>query len=317
MTEISFELAGDVTLNVTISELLDGTLRFDLAVDTDTGMIGDLNGLFFDLSDATLLDGLTITGDDVTGVIYDENSVTKVDNYNNLNGEIVKEAGRFDAGVQFGTQGIAQDDIQQTSFVLSHDSQSLSLDLFLAMDFGARLTSTGEIDGARDGSVKLGGKAPEEPPVTGPENIANDDSMSVTSAEGFNPDFPDFLDSSDPFTFFSSSLLDNDTSDGAVYTGPIISVEGNTFTDGMIVTGSNGGLLQVNADGTVDFSANGEFDALTPDDTVFTQFIYTIEGGDEAVLTVRVSGFDDTGGGGGDFNPFGPFSATDSSFDIV
>ena len=64
----------------------------------------------------------------------------------------------------------------------------------------------------------------------------------------------------------------------------------------MIVAGTNGGLAQIWSDGNVDFSANGEFDHLGAEDTAFTTFVYTIEGGAEATLTVEITG--DTGGGG-------------------
>ena len=321
MTVLNFSLSGDVVIQVTITERLDqnlgNVLDFDLLVTSETGSIGDLNGLFFNVANETLLDGMTATGADVTGMIFKANDVTKVDNYNNIRGELLQDLGKFDGGVQFGTAGIAEDDIRETSFILDHDSVDLTVDLFLGMDFAARLTSVGPEGGARDGSSKIGGQAPTEPDDGGgtgnpgdgggaggpgdgggtgdPDtvNIANDDSMTVSKNEGFS-DFGLV----DPLDNFAFGLLDNDTADGALYTGTITAVAGQTFTDGMIVTGSDGGLLMVNADGTIDFSANGQFDALAVGESAFTQFVYAIEGGDEAILTVEVFG-DEFGGGGG------------------
>jgi hypothetical protein len=317
MTVLNFSLSGDVVIQVTITEMLNNALQFDLVVTSETGSIGDLNGLFFDVADESLLDGMTATGADVTGMIFKANDVTKVDNYNNIRGELLQDLGKFDGGVQFGTAGIAEDDIRETSFILDHDSVDLTVDLFLGMDFAARLTSVGPEGGARDGSSKIGGQAPTEPDDGGgtgdpgdgggtggpgdgggtgdPDtvNIANDDSMTVSKNEGFS-DFG----LADPLDNFAFGLLDNDTADGALYTGTITAVAGQTFTDGMVVTGSGGGLLMVNADGTIDFSANGEFDALAVGESAFTQFVYAIEGGDEAILTVEVFG-DEFGGGGG------------------
>ena len=326
MTVLNFTLSGDVVIQITITELLNGTLQFDLAVTSETGSIGDLNGLFFDIADESLLGEMVATGDDVTGMIFEANDVTKVDNYNNIRGELLKDLGKFDGGVQFGTAGMAEDDIRETSFVLSHESADLTADLFLGMDFAARLTSVGPEGGARDGSSKIGGQAPTEPGDgggtgepgdgggtgepgdgggtgdpgdgggTGSVNIANDDSMTVRNTEGFSPfGLADLLDD-----FTALGLLDNDTADGGAYTGPITQVAGQNFTDGMIVAGSDGGLLMVFADGSVDFSANGEFDALGTGESAFTQFVYTIEGGDDAILTVEVFADDFGDGGGGD-----------------
>ncbi len=311
MAVLTFSLSGDVVVTVSITEMLDNALKFDLAVTSETGSIGDLNGLFFDVADESLLDGMSVAGDDVTGMIFKANDVTKVDNYNNIRGELLKDLGKFDGGVQFGSQGIAEDDIRETSFILSHDSSDLTVDLFLGMDFAARLTSVGPEGGPRDGSSKIGGAAPTEPDDSGPVNIANDDSMTVSNTNGFDPaGFGDFLDG------FSLSLLENDTTDEAQYIGPVTSVQGQTFTDGMIVAGSNGGLLLIKTDGSVDFSANGEFDDLTESTTDTTQFVYTIEGGDDAILTVTVFGGDDGGGGPLD-NPFATPGPTSDGFEVA
>lgn len=291
MTTLTFTLTGDVVISVTITELLDNSLQFDLAVLSDTGSIGDLNGLFFDVADESVLDGMSVSGPDVTGMIFDANDVTKVDNYNNIRGELLKDLGAFDGGIQFGTAGMAEDDIRETSFILDHDSVDLTVDLFLGMDFAARVTSVGPEGGARDGSSKIGGQAPTEPDDNGPEIIANDDSMTVSNNNGF-----DLFGFGDPLDGFQFSLLENDTIDGAIYTGGIETVQGQTFSDGMEVAGTNGGLLRVNADGSIDFSANGDFASLAEGETAYTEFTYTIEGGEEATLSVSVFGAGDGGG---------------------
>lgn len=295
MNSLTFTIEGDVNVQVTITDNGDGTLRFDIEVLDTTGSIGDLNAIFFDIANDSIADGLIATGDDVSGVNMDQDSVTKVDNYTNMNGEVIKETGKFDAGVQFGSQGIGEDDIRSTSFTLSHETESLSLDDLSLQDFGIRLTSVGEEDGSRDGSLKLGGTSPEveEPPVD-PVHIANDDVLTVSETEAFNePDadgfiFTDVLDSGD------ASLLANDTTDGGAYTGNVTAVNGNADIS-EIVEGSNGGFLLVYADGTVDFSAYGvdgtnTFESLDDGMSEQTTFEYTIEGGDTATLTVIVQG---------------------------
>jgi hypothetical protein len=299
MNTMYFEITdGDVKVGITITEQADGSLIFDLDVLDDTGVIGDLNGLFFDLTDDSIADNLTVSGTDLTGENIDANSVSKVDGYNNVNGEVVKEDGKFDVGVQFGTPGIGEDDIQSTSFTLATSGGSaLSIADVMGQDFAVRLTSVGEIDGDRADSVKISGTSDPiivEPPE--PTNIAVDNTMTVSNAETFS----DF-DLTDPLDDFVFSMLENDvTTDTQPYLGDIVTVNGAALVEGTSYIGSNGGLLMVNADGTVDFSANGQFDHLTDMETANTQFTYGIEGGSTATLDVEIFAFEGGGGGGGE-----------------
>ena len=291
MSTFTFTLTGDVHVGITVTEQDDGSLKFDLAVLDDTGSIGDLNAIFFDIADTVDPDGLMVLGDDVTGMTFKEEGVTKVDNYTNINGEVVKDYGKFDAGVQFGTAGIGEDDIRETSFVLSHSDMSLTIDDLLGQDFAARLTSVGAEGGSRDGSLKLGGEAPTEPdPDTDPDpmHVANDDVLTVTETETFSA-----VGGTDTLDSGVLSVLDNDTTDGFDYTGAVEGTNGNADDVGEIVMGSNGGLLIMFEDGTVDFSANGDFDMLEEGDTAQTEFTYEIAGGDMATLVVNVWGEDE------------------------
>ena len=294
MASTYFELTdGAVLVGITITEV-DGALRFDLNVLDDTGTIGDLNGLFFDVSDGAILDGLSFEGTDLTGTVVKEDSVTKVDSYNNVNGEVVKEYDKFDVGVQFGTQGMAQDDIQSTSFTLSSDSGDLTIDSFLSQDFAVRLTSVGEIDGSRDGSVKIGGTAPDEPLPEDPDpvNVAVNDTLTVDEDEGF-----EFFGGTDTLDDGSDSLLDNDLTDADPYAGVVTAVNDTPLDGSVTVAGSNGGLLKVNADGSFDFSAEDDFEFLATGETATTQFTYEIEGGSTALVDVIVNGYSAPTGG--------------------
>ncbi|SDY90031.1 hypothetical protein SAMN05444004_10435 [Jannaschia faecimaris] len=166
MSSFSYDITGgDVTVRVIITEM-DGGLTFDLEVLGDSGTIGDLNALYLDILDDDLTEGLSVTGTDVTAFEFDADAVTKVDNFTTIKGEVLKEFGAFDMGVQFGTQGIGDDDIQSTSFFLSHETETLEIEDFLMQDSAVRLTSVGEIDGERDGSLKIGGIAE---PISEPE----------------------------------------------------------------------------------------------------------------------------------------------------
>lgn len=303
MSSASFTILGDVNVEIIVTEVIDPVtgltnLEFQVNVLDETGSIGDLNALYFDLADDSLTSSLSVEGVDVTGSVFKVDGVTKVDNYTNMNGEVIQDLGRFDGGIQFGTAGIGDDDIRTTTFTLSSDDTSLSLADFSLQDFGVRLTSVGEVDGSRDGSLKLGGTAPE---LDGGEilPVAVGDHLTVMENEIFGPDNFDILDSGE------SSLLANDTFDGGAYTGQLIGINGGDFVLGQMVMGSNGGYLFVSAEGQFDFSASdflgtSDFAYLNDGETAQTTFEYTIEGGSTALLTVDVLGISgDTGG------PFG------------
>lgn len=301
---MTFVIEGGVNVSITITEV-DGDLRFDLSVLDDTGFIGDLNAVFFDILDESLLGGLTVTGADENGVVFKADSVTKVDNFTNMNGEVIKDSGKFDGGIQFGTQGIGADDIRETSFVLSHDTAALTLDLFAQQDFGVRLTSVGVEGGSRDGSLKLGGTSPEVPDVAA-DPIANNDVLTTDENAGFGfGDSFDFLDSG------ASSILANDTDgNGGAYGGSVVSMNGTTIdptaTQDMpiFISGSNGGTLMITADGSINFSAtnvdtgDNPFFLLEDGEQASTFFEYSIDGGATAMLEVIVLGSGDDGTGG-------------------
>lgn len=155
-----FLIEGDVNVRISLTELDDGDMQVDVSVLDDTGSIGDLRGLFFNLTDDSLARGLSVSGDDVTASEFDANDVNDLGRGNNINGEVRNAAGEFDGGVGFGRPGIGGgDDIRETSFVLSHASEALTLEDFAGQHFAVRLTSVGSEDGPRNDSLKLLGKA--------------------------------------------------------------------------------------------------------------------------------------------------------------
>ncbi|MBJ3761893.1 hypothetical protein ILP92_03915 [Maribius pontilimi] len=157
---MEFVLAGDVNVKVTVTETADGCLEFTVEV-MEGEMTADLNGLFFDFGDPDLVGSLTADGADITNSQFEYDAVDNLGGGVNIKGELVNDTDLFDIGVRFGTSGMAKDDIQMTSFTLSHPDYDLSLADIENMDFGVRMTSVGEIDGSRDGSLKIGGTAPE------------------------------------------------------------------------------------------------------------------------------------------------------------
>lgn len=291
MSTLTFTLYGDVNVRIVVSELTDGTLQFDLSVLDDSGSIGDLNAVYFDLADESVTSGLSVSGDDVTGMAFKQDGVTKVDGgYTNINGEVVNELGKFDAGVQLGTSGIGTDDIRESSFILSHSSMDLTLDMLLSQDFALRLTSVGAEDGPRDDSTKIGGEAPPDPDTPDSVKVAVNDLLVVDENETFNASgAPDEMVGANGPQF---SVLENDEMD-FYFLESVESVNGDPAAVDQIVTGSYGGQMIIRVDGSVDFSANGEFDALNAGDTATTEFTYSIDGGSTATVTVLINGLDD------------------------
>lgn len=97
----------------------------------------------------------------------------------------------------------------------------------------------------------------------------------------------------------NDNLADNDT--GADGTAPVAAVNGSGANVGAQVAGTNGGLFTVNANGTVSFDANGDFEALDDggsDTTSVTVSIQDTAGNTaDSTLTVTVTGANDAPSG--------------------
>lgn len=196
-----FEIDGDPKPTIAVKEMADGSLEFTVVLDADGENTGDLRGLFFDLADETLTDGLSVDGAQVTDAAFDANGVSDLGNGANMNGG---GRGSFDVGVEIGTQGMSRDDIQTTTFTLSHDTEALTLDMIAGQTFGVRITSVGP--GGEDGredSLKLVGTASEVVPNTAPdahEDIftANEDNTVSGNVLVDNGNGADVDDDGDP-----------------------------------------------------------------------------------------------------------------------
>ena len=138
--------------------------------------LADLRGFFLDISDFSLLAGLSVTGDDVTGFEFEDDGVINLHHGVNLNGG--GSPCPCDIGVALGTPGTGRDDIFSTTFVLDADAP-LVLDFFAGELLGVRVTSVGSADGfgdskddfkddPRNGSAKLVAVIPD-PIVPVPE----------------------------------------------------------------------------------------------------------------------------------------------------
>ncbi|MDF2235866.1 Ig-like domain-containing protein [Albimonas sp. CAU 1670] len=237
---LEFTIPGPVDTIVLVEEVvaLDGSidLRFTVAVDESGGVEADLRGLFWDVADESKLPGLSVVAGespDVTDSQFGADDVTDLGNGANMKGSITKKGAGFDAGVEFGTQGIGKDDIDATSFTLSGaDGVDLSLDDIGGMRFGVRLTSVGE-DGSRDDSLKLAAEAPHAPDAVDDDYSHEED------------------------TILTGNVLDNDgDADGDPLT--VTEVNGSAADIGSEIAIA-GGWLTLNADGSFSFTPETGF----------------------------------------------------------
>lgn len=127
------ETAAPKTIAVEVSSFTGDTASGKLILEEtaaginvtvqDVTPMADIRGVFFNLADDSLLSGLQISGSNVTNSAF------------GLSGSISQDATvtprSFEGNVEIGTSGIGADDINTTSFTLSHESETLTLDQFL------------------------------------------------------------------------------------------------------------------------------------------------------------------------------------------
>lgn len=276
---ITFNVDDSVDTRIVITEMGDGTLRFDVTT-LGSGLLGDLRGLFFDLQNFVADDGLSVTDASgfegtITGSVFDEGTVDKVAKDANLKGSVTNALGDFDAGLMFGTSGIGKDDIQSASFLLSSADGPISLDALDLVDIGLRYTSVGtDMDGRSD-SEKIAGQS---------SGVARNDAFTVLENDAGGTD-----------------LLANDTNgvqaDGTRKT--VISVvdadgaftdTGSGFERTVVRDGLELGTLTVSYDGFASFTADGaDVDRLGHDAIKTLDFTYETQSSAGNLATADVT----------------------------
>jgi Cadherin-like domain len=139
--QITFTIPGKAGVQVTATEN-DGKIDFVVDVLEGGKHSGDLRGLFFHFDEAKL-GGLQITGGDdlITGTQIKANQVIDLGQGANMHGK----ADPFDVGIAFGTPGKGKDVVDgPVHFSLSNAGNNLTLDDIAHLQFGARLTSSGD-----------------------------------------------------------------------------------------------------------------------------------------------------------------------------
>ena len=152
---------GDIlTATLTIDdESQAGDLVITLTLDPGA-LTGDLRSFYAHIADESLLAGLSISGANVTQSRFEANSV-----FNFGDGTFVPTiptscgATGCDFGFEIGTAGTSPDNFQTTTFVLSHLTEVLTVDILADQVFALRVNSITS-DGTRGvftGFSKLAG----------------------------------------------------------------------------------------------------------------------------------------------------------------
>ena len=277
---MTFTVYGKIDTVITITELDDGSIRFDVAVD-ERWKVGDLRGVFFDMEGYTAGSELYVlqTADhqDVTDFAACEESIVTLGRDANIRGSVVRELGAFDVGVEIGTSGTRRDDIQETSFIIASTEGPLTLEMFENADIGLRYTSVG-YHCWRFWSAKVGGE-------TG--DVADSDAFAVEENQ-----------------IAALNLLDNDTYGDERSVVAAVDDQGeftqvyHGFERTVIIDGREIGVIRVGGDGQTTFDANGaDIDFLAAGETLEYMFAYATEEGNGSTsmadVTITIEGAND------------------------
>ncbi len=187
------------------------------------------------------------------------------------------------------------------SMISDPDGDTLT---YSATDLPAGLSidpDTGEITGTLDNSASQGGPNNDGIHVI---TVIADDGEGGTITDVFvltvtNP-APDAVDDAftgDEDTIFSGNVITASDSDPDVDTLFVSEVDGVAGNVGMVVTGTDGGLFTIDANGDISFDSNGEFEGLDVGETATTTITYEVSDGedgfDTATVTMTIQGVND------------------------
>jgi len=135
---------ADTSVRIVLDDDPAGGGDIEVTLTVNEGL-ADLRGFFLNIENSSLLEGLSVTGDDVTGFEIENNGVTNLKHGVNMNGG--GSPCPCDLGIAIGTPGIGEDDIFTTTFVLHVPNLELVLDDFAGGLIGIRVTSVGGVGG--------------------------------------------------------------------------------------------------------------------------------------------------------------------------
>lgn len=145
--------SGTATAEITLKQTSEGIEVTVVSEDTGpgAGRPTGMRGFFFNVKDNSLLSGLSVSGDNVSNARFNAGSV------NNAGGGSSIAPRAFDAGVAISGG-------ESATFLITHESESLSLDMFAGENFGVRTQTR-----------KLAGSAPSD--LGSGSDVSDDDDL--------------------------------------------------------------------------------------------------------------------------------------------
>jgi len=162
-TTVNDFTGDDASATITLDDSVSAGM-IQVSVQVNSPGFADIRGVFFNVATSGL--ALTATGPAITST---GSNTCNLGGGNNLNGGGI--GCPYDFAVGIGNPGIGGgDDFYSVTFLLGRtDMAALSLSEFYDQVVGLRLTSVGTSPSNREGSSKLEGVFPEQPPVDVPE----------------------------------------------------------------------------------------------------------------------------------------------------
>ena len=159
------EYTGTDLIGRAVFEQMGNDVKVTLSTVQEAGHpnTGDWGGFWFNISDDSLLAGLSVVGADITAFDFSGNVGSVGSANNNLNGG--GSPGAMDAGIAFGQPGGAGGLIEMTMFTLSHPN-GLTVSLFDGQTIAGRLQTVGPPPNGGGGSSKITGTVDVPEPGT-------------------------------------------------------------------------------------------------------------------------------------------------------
>ncbi len=269
MNSQTYVVDGDVDTRVTVTELEDGSLKIDLEVLDDTGFIGDLGAMYFDLADDGLAESLSVSGEQVATSSFTGDVFAAFDQYEMSDAAYGAVGDTFDGGIELVSLGADGDGIQATTFYLSSSLRDLTVDDLVQQQIAIGVTSVSFV--TSDDSEPEPDPDPAEEAEATPLD-ALDDILFVFDADRA-----------------SGNTLDNDTGDMLA----VSAVNGEAGNVGQAITvtsiGGRTGQLTIDADGMLLFDQLGNFSDLGQGEVDIVMVTYQATDGGGAFDTATTS----------------------------
>jgi len=202
-------LGCDPQVNVRITETETGTLFIVIEAADPTMPVGDIDGVFFNLSDSSSLDALNFFPSANEGTIFSpvtgiQAAADAVDTL--ANG--AQTADSYDIGIQFGTvkPNSTEGEVAQANFTLFGDNGPLSID---DLDLDSFATIINSDDG--NGQVLTTGDSPDADPVLVSKDVLFEDFDDIHTATDSAA-----VESNDGWAVAWDQLVTNGSNEGTV-----------------------------------------------------------------------------------------------------